>query len=837
MSNFILGLRKKPGFKRLLFALFFAAVCTYLLTQLVQPYEFVVIDSIENSDDFNAFHDFDNDGFSETMEFRYSAPSNYYIYIRNWNGGVIDQTNYTEPVRPTEMFFDDITGDHFDEVIAITQKDDSLFLYVHDIIRKRSIISRAFIISSDQNQIKDRRGMAVFLGCVGDPQVYGNKKVLIFAVRTNSFPAYLPRSVYVIDLESGKILREFKTHSCLTWLFTYDLTGNGIEEIIATGAAYGNMHYPARYRDDTCWLFVLDQELNPIFEPLSFLEYPAELTCVPVQAGSERYLLAMSEYNGDKKITSMMYLIDAQGKIQLHKPNPSLNALLNQPIVDMNINPSEIYTWKGKNTLIRLDHNLEIIRQKETPFEQIRTLFMEDMDLDDNPEIFCQAKNQLLVFNNEFKFLASREAANPGVIGKPGFIRLTGPGNQPELGIHAGRNYYHFRLSRNNWYSFLPLIFILVLLFSYGLTMGAGHIVTRLNLYLRYFRLCFFNTTDSLLIADSGQKLVFVNGNVKHLLQLPHDPDRGVGVYEIFRDYPAILDKFSQCFDQNRSIQEKITIVSKDTSKNIHLLIEPMRFIYRDATTYLIKLSEPHTEPDSQKIHSWSRAVQKMAHDIKTPLSTVALNLKALQMRLSKLQLPETERTDLNDDIRMMQTELENIQIMTRNFLKFSNLDRPHFQAFNITDIFQTAVEKYKPYLNENLNIQINPDKDLKPVWADPQQIEMVFHILLENALAAIQGRGLISISVTLAQFLDTSFTEFLEIEVADTGPGIKKEDMAKIFEPYFSTKSSGTGMGLAIAKKIIEDHGCTIEVYSKAGFGAVFRFTLPVLVETEQYE
>jgi signal transduction histidine kinase len=119
-------------------------------------------------------------------------------------------------------------------------------------------------------------------------------------------------------------------------------------------------------------------------------------------------------------------------------------------------------------------------------------------------------------------------------------------------------------------------------------------------------------------------------------------------------------------------------------------------------------------------------------------------------------------------------------------------------------------------------------------VWADPQQIEMVFHILLENALAALQGKGLICISSTLAQFLDTSFREVLEIEVTDTGPGIQDEHKSRIFEPYFTTKQAGTGMGLAIAKKIIEDHGCSIELYSKANFGATFRFTLPVLVESD---
>jgi signal transduction histidine kinase len=180
----------------------------------------------------------------------------------------------------------------------------------------------------------------------------------------------------------------------------------------------------------------------------------------------------------------------------------------------------------------------------------------------------------------------------------------------------------------------------------------------------------------------------------------------------------------------------------------------------------------------------------------------------------------------------MMRTELDNIQVMTKNFLKFSNLDKPHFQAFNIQTVIEEAKNKFQAYITEDLVIEVIIDKDVKPIWADPQQIEMVFTILIENALSAVQGKGLINIDVSSVQYLEKTFSESLEIEVADTGQGIKEEDKKKIFEPYYSTKSEGTGMGLAIAKKIIEDNGGFIEVHSKPNFGAVFRFSLPVMKE-----
>lgn len=234
----------------------------------------------------------------------------------------------------------------------------------------------------------------------------------------------------------------------------------------------------------------------------------------------------------------------------------------------------------------------------------------------------------------------------------------------------------------------------------------------------------------------------------------------------------------------------------------------------------------------SDKILAWSQAVQKMAHDIKTPLSTVALNLKVLEKRLSELKLHNRVRKELSDDMKMMRDELENIQAMTINFLKFSNLEKPHFQVCDINKIINSSSEKYKVYFNKDLNYHKSVDEDVKPVWADPRQIEMVFHILLENALAALKGRGLICINICMAQYLEESFSEYVEIEVADTGPGIEESDKESIFEPYFTTKREGTGMGLAIAKKIIEDHNGSIDVHSKPNFGAVFRFSLPINTE-----
>ena len=105
----------------------------------------------------------------------------------------------------------------------------------------------------------------------------------------------------------------------------------------------------------------------------------------------------------------------------------------------------------------------------------------------------------------------------------------------------------------------------------------------------------------------------------------------------------------------------------------------------------------------------------------------------------------------------------------------------------------------------------------------------MALHIVIENSIDALKGKGLIKISVNMAQYLNNVYQDFVEIEIADSGTGIDAKIKDKIFEPYFTTKKDGTGMGLAIARKIIEDHNGEISIYSKDGFGTVVRFLVPV--------
>lgn len=824
------NLFKNFGWKLFFLSLIIAGGAAYLLRESFYPFEFEILENIQGELEYQCrYHDFDHDGFSEKMEIRNYAPTRYNIKVYNWNGGIIDQANYQEPIFDSELGYYDITGDGFDEIFGFSQQNDSLYLYVHNLITKKAIIKRLFIDCVEE-PLSTEYPVDFFPVCIADTNFYPNK-VFIFAARSHN--ALKPRNIYALDLDNKKILNEFVTKATIIGAFPYDLNNDGDNEIIMSSIASGNVHYPAKYKDDKCWLFVLDQKLNPVFPPLSFSQYPSLFYCLPIEVYSERYILVVPEYIGDKNLENLIYLIDSKGKVYLKEQNPfhklEVNFVAYNPIVDEKKNPSIVYGWKEKNKVIKLNHQLKIIKSVTTEFENPRPRFIKDVNNDGKEEIFYMSEKCFLAFNEELGLLAKFPDAD--FEGYTGY-RLTGPHKPVEIILQLPDQYYRLGLIENKLSSFLPLIFIgfagIVFLFLSG-SYKLSSLIVR---HARFFKYMRFDSSDGIMIINNQGIVIYFNNKIVQVLNLNYPYIKGKYFVSVLNHYPQIAEIIKKCIATGNRADQKITIGEEGSPIEGEVSVQPFRYIIKKGFNYLVIIRSTLISSHKDKIHTWSRAVQKMAHDIKTPLSTVALNLKVLQTRLEKIELSEKEQNELSDDIQMMRTELDNIQAMTKNFLKFSNLDKPHFQAFNINSVIEEAKSKFQPYINEDLAFEVIIDKDVKSVWADPQQIEMVFTILIENALAAVQGRGLININVSSVQYLENIFSESIEIEVADTGPGIKEEDKTRIFEPYYSTKSEGTGMGLAIAKKIIEDNGGIIEVYSKPNFGAVFRFSLPIMKE-----
>ncbi len=217
------------------------------------------------------------------------------------------------------------------------------------------------------------------------------------------------------------------------------------------------------------------------------------------------------------------------------------------------------------------------------------------------------------------------------------------------------------------------------------------------------------------------------------------------------------------------------------------------------------------------------RLAAAIAHEIRNPLNYINLTLDHL--RSSFAPEDEKKRETFVRLTNQLKTEVGRINRHISDFLKYSRPSKLELQAVDLRAEAEDALRIVEVRAEESgITTSISEEDSVAKVMADRDALRSVFTNLIINAVEAIDGSGG-DVSIKLSNDGEHS----VKVEISDTGCGIPSQDIAKVFEPYFSTKETGTGLGLAIVKKAIDDHGGTINVTSREGGGTTFTITLPV--------
>jgi two-component system sensor histidine kinase HydH len=206
-----------------------------------------------------------------------------------------------------------------------------------------------------------------------------------------------------------------------------------------------------------------------------------------------------------------------------------------------------------------------------------------------------------------------------------------------------------------------------------------------------------------------------------------------------------------------------------------------------------------------------------LAHEIRNPLSTIK---GSAEMLLKKV---DTDSAVSHELAGFISSEVDRTNALVTRFLDFARPLELHLEKTEIAEVIDEAVaqvEKHTPPLD--VSIYKNYSPDIPPFLLDRQLIERVLYNLLLNAAQASPPQG--SVTIKTRQLGDA-----VEVSVIDRGAGIAAKDRESIFNPFFTTKSSGVGLGLAIVSKIVDEHGGEITVESEPGDGSVFHVLLPI--------
>ena len=221
----------------------------------------------------------------------------------------------------------------------------------------------------------------------------------------------------------------------------------------------------------------------------------------------------------------------------------------------------------------------------------------------------------------------------------------------------------------------------------------------------------------------------------------------------------------------------------------------------------------------AEKLASIGRLAATIAHEIRNPLTSVKLNIQKIE---------ESERLDPyeREHVAIAKEGIGQIEKFIKELLGFTRVSELMRERFDLETVLDESFKLLRePFQAKGVVLRKTVGRGLPPVSVDGDKLRQVFLNVLRNALEAVGPGGEVRVALTRGRLAGRAG---LLVRVGDDGCGIPEKDWENIFEPFFSTKSTGFGLGLANARKIVEQHGGVIKVVKKRGRGSCFLIALP---------
>jgi nitrogen fixation/metabolism regulation signal transduction histidine kinase len=232
----------------------------------------------------------------------------------------------------------------------------------------------------------------------------------------------------------------------------------------------------------------------------------------------------------------------------------------------------------------------------------------------------------------------------------------------------------------------------------------------------------------------------------------------------------------------------------------------------------------------AQKQAAWREVARRVAHEIKNPLTPIALSAERIHRHLSRGTAPDAASLEvIRSCAETIGKAAETVRALVDEFSVLARFPASRPQPASLNDLVENTLVMFNGRL-EGIRVRTELAQDLPAVMADPEAIKRALANLVDNAAEAMQDAIVkeITISTSLVASRDA-----IELSVSDTGAGVSRDVKERLFLPYFSTKQRGTGLGLAIVSRIVEDHHGSIRIEENKPVGSRFVIELPVAAET----
>jgi len=245
---------------------------------------------------------------------------------------------------------------------------------------------------------------------------------------------------------------------------------------------------------------------------------------------------------------------------------------------------------------------------------------------------------------------------------------------------------------------------------------------------------------------------------------------------------------------------------------------------------YVIVFDDITTLLQAQRDAAWGEVARRLAHEIKNPLTPIQLSAERLRRRLLASMGPRDAEI-LERATHTIVQQVESMQQMVNAFSEYARAPEMRVSRFSLNQLVTEVAELYRSQ-DPRAAIHLTLDEHLDGIEADRGRVRQILNNLVTNALEALEAapQPRLEIATRLQSAEDG---QYAAVTVCDNGPGFQRELLARVFDPYVTSKPKGTGLGLAIVKKIVEEHGGRIEADNRPEGGARVRVLLPVIDST----
>jgi PAS domain S-box-containing protein len=334
--------------------------------------------------------------------------------------------------------------------------------------------------------------------------------------------------------------------------------------------------------------------------------------------------------------------------------------------------------------------------------------------------------------------------------------------------------------------------------------------------------------SSGVLVVDEQFCLRSGNTSAEHILGVSLMNLRGVPLsslsqhYKLLRPFTeAIILAFAESAENEW--QRQIERLSKNG--NQMLLLRGTRLSSNEETGYVVVFDDITHLLQAERQAAWGEVARRLAHEIKNPLTPIQLSAERLQYKLShKLQ---------EEDARLLQRATQTIVIqvaaMKKMVMEFADYARAPAVQLSVLDMHQLLNEVMGLYEANSSPITLQLKATLPKINGDATRLRQVVHNLLHNAHDALKN-----VSQPQIILRTENIPGGIKLSVLDNGSGFPDHLMARVFEPYMTTKAKGTGLGLPIVKKIVEEHGGSIDIENRDTGGTCIAICFPLLAEEE---